>query len=364
MEAVQENRAEADGEDFIKYLEEALELFQQCLIIQEQQYNESEARKNGFQSEPQEAQVSEPVDEEPGGVSLGGSEESGTQEDQWATVIEPVTKESLLDTILAQLETLTVLCGIVNPNIDSESHLSSLETYSTPLLTQKLPILMESLDAERAAEVELTKANFLASIADANFRAQRIDNANYEAILTSTYEQLDLTNNPEGLCDKAEAYLTYSSSTRNFASVTPQLSNSRWQALSLALKAFGAATKLPSAENLSKIHLARGDTELLRFQMGLEPTDFAVAKTNAPLLLKNAGTFYRGAVAVAKNEKNTKEIKEGTVKEAVVLSLGGDGERLTDLVKKETEACRVVLEEAVDDGVVLMEWLADFGIGA
>lgn len=74
---------------------------------------------------------------------------------------------------------------------------------------------------------------------------------------------------------------------------------SRWQALTTALNALTTASKIPSADNLPKIHLARGDVELLRFQLGQPPNNFDSAAKNAGVLVKNAEKFYRGAKALA-----------------------------------------------------------------
>jgi tetratricopeptide (TPR) repeat protein len=353
VEAIGESRAgTAIHEDSLKLLEEALELFQRCLTLQEYQYSESQAQSGGSSDPQEEADDSQEMD---GGVSLSDSQIPPPQDERWASIVEPVTIDSLLDTLLAQLETLTTLCGLVNA--DAGRGLSWVEEYSTDLVSRKLPVYSANVDAERAAEVALTRANFISALADANFRSQRIDLPTYERSLAEAYSGLDLSSNPEGLCDQADALLAFNTTLRNFGIASPEATTLRWQALSLALKNLTAASKLPDVENVHKIHLARGDAELLRFQLGQAPTSFQPAAANAPTLLKNAAVYYRGGAGFAKNEGLLALFKEGTVKEAVAASLAGDKEKLTELLKLEREACREVLEEAIDDGVVLIEWL-------
>ena len=122
-------------------------------------------------------------------------------------------------------------------------------------------------------------------------------NANSESLQVS-----GLNENPEGLVNKAEAFIAYNSSLRHYPypeEATKDVLQSRWQALSTALNALTTASKIPSADNLPKIHLARGDTELLRFQLGQPPANFGAAAKNGIVLVKNSEKFYRGAKALA-----------------------------------------------------------------
>jgi hypothetical protein len=47
-------------------------------------------------------------DTEDGGVSISDTL-TPPQDDRWATIVEPVTNDTILDTLLIQLETLTTL---------------------------------------------------------------------------------------------------------------------------------------------------------------------------------------------------------------------------------------------------------------
>jgi hypothetical protein len=121
---------------------------------------------------------------------------------------------------------------------------------------------------------------------------------------------------------------------------SPYLSH-RWKALSLALQSFTSASKLPETElsplfNLPKIHLKRGDCEVLRFQLGQSDGRGEVyepAVTNAPVLLKNAAKFYAGAEANARHLAGLDdEVSEAVFKGAMVKGLQGDGTNMRSLL--------------------------------
>lgn len=343
----------------IPLLEESLELFQRCLTLQEFQHTESLAQQDSV------SQVPEP-DNEDGGVSINQDASSTSseplQDDRWATILEPVTNDTLLDTLLAQLETLTTLCGLINA--DAGKGLAWIEEYASNLLNTKLPAYLSGTG--RAPEAGLTRANFMSAAADANFRAQRIDVGTYSRTIEEEYSSLDLKENPEGLVNKAEALITYNSSLRLYhypeeAFQLKEVLLSRWQALSAALESLTSASKLPSADNLPKIHLARGDTELLRFQLGQSPNNYDVAAKNGGVLVKNAEKFYRGAKALAASSGAEKEGEEASIKEALAAGMGGDAQRIQEAIKI-LGSTKAVLEDAIDEGLVSVDQLVAMGI--
>ncbi|RAL60714.1 hypothetical protein DID88_009820 [Monilinia fructigena] len=173
-------------------------------------------------------------DPEEGRVLLSDASSQPPQDDRWATIVEPVTLDTLLDTLIAQLQTLATLCGLVN--VDAGRGLAWIEEYSTPLIGQKLQDYLQGT-TDREQEAGLAKSNFIAALADANFRVQRIDLGTYERVLNDAYSSLDLDDHPEGLCDKAEAFISYNASLRlNYdAAQSPDVSASRWKVLSAAL---------------------------------------------------------------------------------------------------------------------------------
>ena len=116
--------------NFLSLLEEALGLFQRCLAIQEYQYTESQAQAAAI---PDDAYMDDvdPPDMEDGGSSLPSDE---PQDSSWATIVEPVTNSTLLDTVLAQLETLTLLCNLT-PVSSEPTLLTFITEYSLSLLS-------------------------------------------------------------------------------------------------------------------------------------------------------------------------------------------------------------------------------------
>lgn len=89
----------------LQLLEEALELFSQCLAKQEEQTQASLAQS----ASPEEDDAMDAADDDDeGGVSLSDAS-SVPQEERWASIVEPVTNDTILDTLLIQLETLTSL---------------------------------------------------------------------------------------------------------------------------------------------------------------------------------------------------------------------------------------------------------------
>lgn len=363
VEAISDSQSQVSI-DPIPLLEESLELFQRCLTLQELQHTESLAQEDFISQEHGEP------DNEDGGVSINQDASSTSseppQDDRWATILEPVTNDTLLDTLLAQLETLTTLCGLINA--DAGRGLAWVEEYASSLLTTKLPAYLSGTNRE--AEAGLTVANFTAAAADANFRAQRIDVGTYSQALESAYSSLALQHNPEGLVNKAEALITYNTSLRLSLSHSdsPEASAhskdilpSRWQALSAAVESLTTASKQPSASNIPKIHLARGDAELLRFQLGQPPTPYDVAAKNGGTLVKNAEKFYRGARALAATEGAKSEEEEASVKEALAAAMGGDVGGIKQAIKV-LSSTKAVLEDAIDEGLVTVDQLVAMGV--
>jgi hypothetical protein len=394
VEALSEDRSgSVSKEDGLRLLEEAIELFQRCLTLQEFHYAESQAQEEDAAQTPQPPELEIPDSEASSSLSTSGyatgpshatapstvpSEASGSlttqpaEEERWATIVEPVTNDTLLDTVLAQLETLTLLCELVTA--DEGRGLAWIEEYSTGLLTTKLPAYIAGTDREE--EAALTRANFIAALANANFRCQRMDASTYQRALDEAFAKLDLEHDPEGLCDKAEALIAFSSALGTHLPDPQAAAALRWTALTTALDALTSASKQPTAQNLAAIHLLRGDVELLRHQLSQPPSAFPSAIKSAAVLLKNAGTYYRGAenYAIAsktRHEEDVEELKEAVVKGALVEALAGERGKLRELIdggrgvegdgEKAAEVQRI-LEEAVEGGLVGIESLVREGI--
>jgi hypothetical protein len=129
VEASSDSRSNP-GPDSLALLEEALGLFQRCLSLQEFQYTEFQAQAEAPTDDASMDDADVPSAEE-GGASLSSDE---PQDDRWATIIEPITNETLLDTILAQVETLTLLCNLI-PASSEPTLLTFITEHSSNLLS-------------------------------------------------------------------------------------------------------------------------------------------------------------------------------------------------------------------------------------
>jgi hypothetical protein len=276
----------------------------------------------------------EDADLEDGSASLSSTPPSNAiQEEQWASLIEPITAETILDTIIAQLEVLTLICPLV---IDP-SLLTFVDQYSSPLLTTKLPQLNAQVPLEAALTALITSATFISTFSDANFLHTLISTQTYLETLQKAWS-FDFSQSPEGLVAAAEALVAFNSSHRNSTDSTTS-SPARWKALSTAQTYLTSATKLPNVSELAKIHLLRGDIDLWRYQLGNEGHEIAVKSQS--VLVGNAGKFYRGAKALG-GEKSVTD--EAAIKEGVAKWLGGDKEGLFEIIKIMGE---IVVKEAL-----------------
>lgn len=298
-------------------------------------------------------------DLEDGGASLTSepttSSEPIEQEEKWASIVEPVTNETLVDTILAQLEVLTLVCGLTNSD---NRILSFIEEYSSPLLKLKLPTYLKDLSLEIVTSSSVTAATFISALSDANFQSMRTDAQTYWETIQQTWNSIDLSQTAEGLVSAAEAFIAYNTAMRNNADSATSLAT-LWKALSSAQDLLTKASKLPNVDKLAKIYLLRGDVDLLRYQLGNK--GFEAAKKSQGVLCKNAEKFYRGAKGLAGDEKEL--VIEATVKEALAKGFGGEEEAVRSVVKEVGEkAARGLLVECWEEGLVGRETLEGWGL--
>ncbi|KAF7593176.1 hypothetical protein BBP40_011889 [Aspergillus hancockii] len=339
----------------VKYLQEAIELFQRCLTIQEMRYTEMQEgiklMQSGDVGSPEEVmQEVQPSVQS----SMEDTDESkpSDQQEQWAAVVEPVTKDTLVDTAVAQLETLTTLCNLLtfNPGVG----LGWVEESSADLLQEKISVYVEG--SSRQYEASLARAKFTCALSEVLYRSERIEVDTYHTEIARVFgPELDLSADPEGLCSKADALTSFNTALTDLPpshdhEVFAKSLALRWLALSTALDALTKASKLPDAENLPKIHLARGDVEMNRWRLGMSPWEYNMAQQNATTLLQNAQTYYRGAAALARRDGSASEERDGTCKEALAAALEGQKDKMRQLKAAAFKELIVVAEDVVDDG--------------
>lgn len=288
---------------------------------------------------------------------VDGSQFSIVEDERWVTVVNSVTKDTLVDTMITQLETLSMLCGLLSSQ--NSSGLKWVEEYFSHMARDEI-----STHAESNREISLAKAKFTCAFSDIRFRSGSLDILAYEQELNNAFKQaLDIETNPQGLCDQADAELAFHISIQFSLSFIlqsqqqdlPFLNKNSWKHITKALNCLTSASKLPQAQNLSRIHLRRGDCELYRFRLGQAPNNFDLASKGALTLTKNAEIYYRGASGFARNEGALEEEREALVKEAAVASLGGHPNRLWQLSGVGDEATMEILEDMKNEGLLSAE---------
>ncbi|KAK5197006.1 hypothetical protein LTR72_000233 [Exophiala xenobiotica] len=290
-------------QEALQALEEALELQNRCLGVQELKLEESNQQQNEaasqMASEEPNPVESKAMDE---GADEGVVTPANNAADQWFLAVEPVTKETLVDTILAELGTLTTLCSILASSTTSApaKSLAWVEEFSSRLLQTKLPVLVQNAEAERLQEVALAKANFLSSLLEAGYRTGSIDASTYKRERDEAFRSpgLDLERDFAALMANANSLISFNAALADDNAADPSSQASqRWNALSAAIVNMTVASKIsgPVPEDIAETHLIRGNCSLLQYQLGLPPSMYQPATSNAPQLLKNADTFYRNA---------------------------------------------------------------------
>ncbi|KAJ5322492.1 Tetratricopeptide-like helical [Penicillium brevicompactum] len=334
------------------YLQEAVELFQRCLIVQEMKYTQmqEEIEEMNSGNVPLAAPEAETVPQpEPPKTA------SDEEQEQWAMIVEPVTKNTLVETAIAQLETLTTLCSVLTSN-PLVGGVGWVQEYSSELVHSRLPVYAEGSD--RQYEAALARAKLICAVNELLYRGGHTDAQTYQQEVGQVFgPELDVSADPDGLCAKAEALVSLNQA---FSDIPPSEDDAtaqdavalRWKHLSTALDALTAASKHPEAHNLPKIHLGRGDAEMHRWRLGRAPWNHAVAKQNGNMLLRNAQTYYRGAAALARRDGAAEEEFEGTCKEAVAAAIEGQNTKLHQLIATNSQQVVATAQDMVEDGLV------------
>ena len=333
---------ENDSMESLQLLQEALEFFQRCLSLQSYQLTQREELKTSVMANPSEKP-------DPAFHPNQGSPPDVVEEEVWASIEEPVTDDSLIDTLMAQLGTLTTIMSVARSSISA----AWIEEYYYEMLRSRIELF--SKGSERLEEINLVKAKFWTALADAKFRHQNIGILTYEHELNTAFDRIfDLRPNLQGLIDRADARITFCNSilegNRNISGPEVlQLSNIRWRHVTKALEDLTAASKLPQADNLARIHLRRGDCELMRYGLGQGPHPHELAAKSTPTLISNAEVYYRGAAKLGINTGATEEEREASVKEAVVAKLSGNPQNYTSLLSKNRELTIGIVKDMQDD---------------
>ena len=334
-------------DEALRLLQESLELFQRCLSVQEFKFTQDQVNRTP------EAQP--PPDGNSASIkTVSSSTSHASEEEVWASVEEPVTKDALLDTTIAQLDTLIAICSLGS----SHTGLAWVEEYYRTTLKDKLSIYVNG--SNRRHEAALAQAKLTCALSDAAFRGGLLDLPTYENELNAAFttQDLDISNDPRSLCDTADAEVAFTTSVQAAvqqaqSTELARISSICWKHITKALDSFTAASKLPNAQNFPYIHLRRGDCELRRLHLGDAPLEYDLAIKSAPTLLKNAEVYFRAAANLAKKDVGTEEeLKDAEVKQSIVAGLAGDTEKLSLLLRTGRDLVESTMEEMLDDGLL------------
>ncbi|KAI6246405.1 hypothetical protein HI914_05334 [Erysiphe necator] len=347
----------------LQVLEEALGLFQSCIQMQELAVLSFREQTAAMASLPDSMDLdSDNQDISNASIKhdscVNESEYSVVQDDRWATIIEPVTDETILDTTLASLECLTTYIQLVSSDYPHE--IKKAEEYMQSFI-QKLNI--DLIENDRKTEACIIKAGLICAYATAQFFSSRIDFETYLQTINDAYTEIDLSSNPRGLCDFAESLIAYNKALHlHVPETTYQILVTRWKALTKAQEYLTSSSKISSYENLEKIHLTRGDVELLRFQLGQEEISLDIARENSLILLKNAEKYYRGSSKIAKNIGADTIILEANIKEGLAIALTGDLLKIKELnLDLNHNLTKSIFQDVVEDGIVTIDQLKKLG---
>lgn len=293
---------------------------------------------------------------EPSGTSDTASNPS--EEQIWAAIEEPITTDTLLDSAVAQLDTLALICGFSSSQ--GQDGLAWIEEYYRSTLQSKVRQYAQNSESGRQHEAALSTAKFTCSLSDAAFQHGRLDLITYDRELAVAFsvEELNLANDPQGLCDRADAELAFDASVHLSLSQSQtgdlgQIGDLCWKHLTKALDSLAAASKIQGALNVTRMHVRRGDCEILRLRLGDAPLDYELAVKSAPTLLENAEIYYRTAISLSnKSREGEQELAAAEVKQAVVLALSDDSEKLTGLLKVRQSVVEATMQDIVEDGLL------------
>ncbi|KAI2642924.1 hypothetical protein GGS21DRAFT_198894 [Xylaria nigripes] len=300
---------QADDSEALECIEQALELQSRCFELQQAAFAknrvefEQAMRESAENQEPLIGSGKEPAYES----------QSLDQEEQWVSIEEPVTADTLLETIIAQIEALSAFCSILSSSLASSPELghasattlSWIDSYSTKLLAQILPALIDEnkeVLEPRLADVMLPRAVFTSNYLELSLRLSVIDVEKYKQELDSAFSNSGLNAaSEEVLMASGRALISFNSVLTDLATTSTSNPEShaalRWKILLQAQSRFSSVASIPNVDKhtVATTHLIRGDTSLLLQILAYSPVAHPQARDTTHQLLKHAGVYYRNA---------------------------------------------------------------------
>ncbi|KAI1116150.1 hypothetical protein F5Y14DRAFT_87738 [Nemania sp. NC0429] len=312
---------DADDAEACRMIQQALEIQSRCLDLQRaalakrrEEFNDAVFEASEHMAE---LKIHEQADSKP-----APEPQDATPDEQWATIEEPVSAETLLETITAQLEALSALCSVLSYSSRSSpdfhhaasAALSWIDSYSENLLSQILPSIIA--DNQLMANhglfgVMLSRAVFIGKYLELSFRLSKIDVDGYQRGLEAAFAKfteygLDSDSDSGGIrMARAHALIllnttladTESDTTSAAGAVTGSHAALRWKVLIDAQSHLVSIAKTPGTDqhNIAATHQLRGDISLLLQMLAYPPAAHPQARATTPQLLKNAEIYYRNA---------------------------------------------------------------------
>ena len=336
-ELITDKASDSERQSALQLLKKAADIFDRCYELQF-------AHLKGQEFAPEHTETAS---------QSSGSEYSSSNavaEEHWASLLEPLTYDTLTDTTIAQIEVYISICAL--HSWLSASDLDHIDSRAAQIFRNQ-----DQLSAQvtsRHSETSLAKANFIAASLDASFRLNLLGINTYENGLKSAFATVlePPLETPQARCDHADALLTFHATivAASNEDERSRLAQLQWTLLSSALSSYQRALALPDVQNLAKIHMRRGDCELLRYRMAEPPLMYKAASASSTILLKNAATYYRGSAAAARIDNVEGGDTESNIKEAVASALvSGEKAGLPPGLMK---TFRATLEEMGNEGIL------------
>ncbi|KAG9234266.1 hypothetical protein BJ875DRAFT_462044 [Amylocarpus encephaloides] len=337
-------------------LEEAVGLFQRCLVVQEGEY--TEFQRQIMADLPDTSSPSNVNAQDGSPTTTGTIAERPEKIEQWVSVREEVTKDDILDTFIAFVQALSTLCNRSSRlERDADKFLHTVESFAGGGLINKLQLLAR--DTAKQIDAAIAAAGLMSAVSEAKYRLGLPGNdfKAYSENVQHAWSKLELKQHAQGLWNRSEAYITASQALSDHdGSLASQITKVQWTLYSLAAADLTSASSFRDDENIGKIFLVRGDVELLRAGLGRPHSIFEMTAKTAETLVRNAEKYYRGAKNLSQGEDTWEEFEEAVVKETLAKAMLGDSKELKDVRTKIARADEI-LQEALVDGLFVESML-------
>ncbi|KAI1765190.1 hypothetical protein GGR53DRAFT_284316 [Hypoxylon sp. FL1150] len=308
------NQGEAQA---LKILYEALDFQSKCLSVQEHKYQEFLEQGRLANEQEEEVRDDQPMTDTNSNDNT--PQEDAEEEAEWFNVVEPVTHDTLIDTIVAQLGTLTTFCSIISssPEAAPANSLLWAEELSGSLL---LKVQTFSSDQpERLQEIALTKGNLVSTMLEARYKSGKIDAETYKQERDTAFAaaEFQLERSSEGLIANARSLLAFNSALIDAHNGdSHRCATLLWNAItaSIANLKYASAIQGISQEDLATTHLLRGDASMYLYTMSYDypgHPSYQKATDSAAQNIKNAEVYYRNASRLSQDqeEKDVSSLK-------------------------------------------------------